>query len=824
VKKGAEKKADAVSLRSRAEKQLREKSPKTATAQSDADQKRLIHELRVHQIELEMQNEALRNAQHEIEESQTRYMDLYDFAPVGYLTFDEMGLISELNLAAARFLGMERKYLVNKPFPLFVEPEFRDVFYLHGQEVLRSTAKRTCELVLKRKDGTTFDAQMESIATQAGGSRAIRSVLTDITERKRAEQKLQKSEEWLRQFFSSIPDYCYLVSPEGKIIDANNAVLEALGYTREELIGRPIETIYAPGSQEKKRRLFNQWLKTGVVRNEEMTIRTKGGEERTVLLNTGSMRGRDGRIMHSTSIQTDITERKASEQAVKESEERFRLFFEQNNAGMLLTDPDSGALIDANPAAAKFYGYTREELCAMDIAQIDQSSRDEVLLESGRAVTGNSNYSIRSHLLANNKIRTVELYSTPITVGGRIMLFSVIHDITERKKLEEERIRLEGNLRQAQKLQAIGTLAGGIAHDFNNVLHTIMGFTEMAIESVPKASQEEKHLRYVLQSAHRGKDLVKQILAFSRKTEDLRHPVSLSPLIKETVQFLRSSIPTTIEIILDITATSDTILATSVEVQQVIMNLVTNAALSMQENGGILHISVTDMVFGDDSPVPEADMSPGEYAHLIVTDTGTGMTPNVVNHIFEPFFTTREAGRGTGMGLAVVYGIVKSLDGAITVESKPGIGSTFRVFFPTVRTDVQPEVLPTGQSPRGSEKILFVDDEGPLVELGKAVLEKLGYTVIALTDSTEALNLFSSDPSQFNLIITDQTMPKLTGLGLARKLLKIRKGIPIILCTGYSDSVSPAKAKRAGIREFLMKPFTNEELAEVLRRLLNHKN
>jgi CheY-like chemotaxis protein/two-component sensor histidine kinase len=370
-------------------------------------------------------------------------------------------------------------------------------------------------------------------------------------------------------------------------------------------------------------------------------------------------------------------------------------------------------------------------------------------------------------------------------------------------------------------MEAIGTLAGGIAHDFNNILAAIIGFSEMVEEDIPLGKPSVQHVQRVINAASRGRELVQQILAFSRKTEHARHPVSLSSVTNETVQFMRATIPATIDILLDSGPTSDTILATPVEVQQILMNLVTNASLAMQQHGGILHVSIADVDLEPDSPILEADMAPGEYLRLVVSDTGTGMTPDVVERIFEPFFTTREVGQGTGMGLAVVYGIVKSLHGNIQVESEQGVGTTFNVFFPKVRTDAIAETLSTEQSPGKRERVLFIDDEEFLVEWGQSLLERLGYEVTAMNDSTEAFETFSSDPSQFDLVITDQTMPGITGLNLAREILKIRPDIPVILCSGHSDAVTLDTLKEAGITEFLMKPLARKELAEIICRVLD---
>jgi signal transduction histidine kinase/ActR/RegA family two-component response regulator len=389
----------------------------------------------------------------------------------------------------------------------------------------------------------------------------------------------------------------------------------------------------------------------------------------------------------------------------------------------------------------------------------------------------------------------------------------------------DERRQTEEQLRQSQKMEAMGTLAGGIAHDFNNLLAAILGFTEMAAEDVQDRPEVGKSLRHVLTSAMRARDLVKKILAFSRKTSYERGPLSLVPLIEETVQLLRASIPATIVIKLSMTASSDTILASASEVQQILMNLATNASYAMQDKGGILEISLTDIDAETDSPAPAAEGMSGNCLQLIVKDSGIGMGPEVMKRVFEPFFTTREVGKGTGMGLSVVYGIVKDLQGVITVESEQGLGSTFRVSLPKAKTRPVEEQPHAVQLPRGRERILFVDDEDMLVEWGRAVLEKLGYTVEGATDSNEALKTFSSDPDQFDLVITDHTMPSMTGVQLSRELVRTRSDLPIILCTGHSETVSPEIAKEAGIREYLMKPVAKGDLAAAVRRALDaHKD
>jgi PAS domain S-box-containing protein len=393
------------------------------------------------------------------------------------------------------------------------------------------------------------------------------------------------------------------------------------------------------------------------------------------------------------------------------------------------------------------------------------------------------------------------------------------------RELQEEmakREKAEQQLRQAQKLEAIGTLAGGIAHDFNNLLAAIVINSEMALWDLPPASGVRNKLDLILKSGLRGQDLVRQMLLFSRKSEKKQEIISIAPLIKETFKLLRSAIPTTIQMNLHLATESDSAYADPSQIQQVIMNLCTNAAYAMRGTTGSIDISLQAVTFGP-TDLPEQDMQPGDYLVLSVKDTGSGMDEEVRKRIFEPFFTTKPVGEGTGLGLSVVYGIVKSHKGNITVYSEPGRGSVFKVYLPNADTRLSEKGEPPKPIPGGNERVLLVDDEEIIVNSVQNLLQHLGYRVTALTDSEEALRLFSENPSQFDLVITDQTMPCMTGEHLGKQLMSIRPDIPVILCTGYSDMISSERAMALGFRGYVMKPFTVREGAELVRSALDEK-
>lgn len=394
-------------------------------------------------------------------------------------------------------------------------------------------------------------------------------------------------------------------------------------------------------------------------------------------------------------------------------------------------------------------------------------------------------------------------------------------DITEQKRAETQKDELENRLQHAQKMEAIGTLAGGIAHDFNNLLGVILGYTDLAKEDAPPGTDLEKDLEEVYAAANRAKDLVKQILAFSRQTEVERLYIKIQPLVKESLGMLRSTLPSTIRITEDIDPDCGAVLADPSQVHQILMNLCTNAYHAMEATGGILSVLLKTVCIEPDDHKMLLDLSSGEYVKFTVSDTGVGIGPDVVKRIFDPYFTTKEVGKGTGMGLAIIHGIMKECGGAISVTSTLGQGAIFDVYFPVAKENRLPVTNEKKDIPRGNERVLLIDDESILADMGKDMLERLGYHVTVLYDSFQALELFKNDPEKFDLVITDQTMPGMTGVDLARRMLEIRATTPIILCTGYSNLIDDESIKGLGIKEFALKPLSRDVIAKLIRKTLD---
>jgi len=513
-------------------------------------------------------------------------------------------------------------------------------------------------------------------------------------------------------------------------------------------------------------------------------------------------------------LQQEIAERQRTEVALRASEERYRHLVENINDVIYATDAQ-GVLTYLSPAVEAQSGYTPAELIGHVFTDyVYQEDRQRILQRFEHLLTGHLEPSEYRMVTKTGAIRWIRSSSRCIYHGDQVVgVQGAYSDITEKRDLEEQ-------LRQAQKMEALGTLAGGIAHDFNNILSIILGNTELALFVRPANQPIHRPLEQIQQACMRARALVSQILSFSRKTPQELHLCRLSPIVHESLALMRALIPTTIDLRLDMTATADVVLADPAQIQQVVMNLVMNAAQAMEDAGGVLEVRLVDLAL-DERAAQRHELKPGAYVRLTVRDTGRGIAPAIIGRIFDPYFTTKEVGKGTGMGLAVVHGIVTHHGGVIRVQSEVGQGASFQVYLPAREAEPRLASPLTVSVLSGQERILFLDDEPALVSIGKEFLERLGYEVVTETSSQAALAVFTRQPERFDLVITDRTMPGMTGERFAQELRRIRPDIPIILCSGFRHPLNEEEARAIGIGAFLMKPFMLRELGETVRTVLH---
>lgn len=509
--------------------------------------------------------------------------------------------------------------------------------------------------------------------------------------------------------------------------------------------------------------------------------------------------------------------------ALQQSTHRYKTLFEGANDAIFLFDLED-RIRDANRVACERLGYSHPQL--LNMSPMDISTAEEAVMWPKRL------QQLRKigYLIYETVYRAKNGRLIPIEVSSRVIEFDeepsiliIARDISDRKEAEKEKIQLQLQLRQAQKMEAIGTLAGGIAHDFNNILQAIIGYTEITLFQIKEQTKAKDSLNEIIKACDRAKDLINQILSFSRRKEQKRKPIQISLMVKEVLKLIKASFPATIDIRQNIHPDSGMVEADPIQIHQIMMNLCTNAYHAMREKGGTLEVVLRPVEILSESAGENPELTPGAYVELVVKDNGYGISADKIDRIFEPYYTTKEMGEGTGLGLAVVHGIIKSYGGAVKVHSQPGKGSAFHVFFPRM---IQ-EIKVAGPGPQkkenilgGNENILLVDDDQAIVYIVKQMLENLGYNVTAKYSSMDALAHFSSQRNHFDLVITDMTMPKMTGDILAQRISQMRPDIPIILFTGYGDMIAQEKAKALGIRAFLMKPLQTRDLARTIREIL----
>ena len=502
---------------------------------------------------------------------------------------------------------------------------------------------------------------------------------------------------------------------------------------------------------------------------------------------------------------------------LRESEMRFRRILDTIPTGIMIVDAKTYQIVYVNPTAASLVGSQPDII-------IGKNCQNVLCSDSSGGCPMQPNHEIQQseQILNTADGRAIPILKTVsrTTLSGRECFMESFIDLSEQTRAEADRKKLENQLRQAQKMEALGTLAGGIAHDFNNILSAVLGYSELGMQDVGDSAHPlYPKLKAIHHAGLRARDLVEQILSFSRMQEQLQAPVKVSPIAKEALKLLQTSLPATIRIQASIQADCP-VLGDPTQIHQIIMNLCTNAYHAMLETGGDLKVSLEQMNISEPTSADTFNLKPGPYVRLTVSDTGSGISPAILERIFDPYFTTKAKGKGTGLGLSVVHGIVKSHRGEIFVESQVGKGTTATVWLPATGEETVEDGIQAAAIPRGSEHILLVDDEKDLVEIGKEMLQRLGYRITAVVGSIAALEQFKEDPLRFDLVITDYNMPGLSGDQLARQMLAIRAGTPIIVCTGFSEIFDPERAQAIGVRRTLLKPLTMEALAQAVREVL----
>jgi PAS domain S-box-containing protein len=753
-------------------------------------------------------------------ESESHLRTLIDTLPDLIWLKDPKGAYISCNSRFEDFFGAREKDIVGKTDYDFVDKELADFFRKNDREAIsKGQPGINEEKIVFANDGhhEILETIKTPIYANSGQLIGVLGIGRDITLRKQAEEVIRHERDQFDLIMETSPAGIVRVDKQGKIVYANNRAEKILGIRLSEggprtyddpvwkitdFYGNPVPAENLP---------FNRVRKTGrPIFDDQHAIEWPDGSQVFLSINAMPLRGDSGEFDGMVASIDDITEKYRAEQ-------NYKMLFTEMLDGFALHEivcDDSGNPVDyrfleVNPAFERLTGLNKESLIGRTV--LDALPRIEPLWvkKYGQvALTGVPD--------------SFESYSKDLDRHFRVTAFRyarnqfacIFVDVTVQKALERR-------INQAQKMESIGNLAGGIAHDFNNLLFPIMGMSELLMEDFGPDSIEYANAQEIYTAGKRGSQLVQQILAFSRQTENTMVPVRIQQILKEVLKLTRSSIPADIVIEADIRQDCGLVMADPTQIHQIAMNLITNAYHAVEEGGGRIGVQLREL----DSPDGEFSgnlLKKGGYVRLTVSDTGCGIDPQVINKIFEPYFTTKVQGKGTGLGLSVVYGIVKENKGEIKVRSEVGEGTVFDVILPLMDPSTvsisgsTPEIFKTG-----TERILLVDDEAPILKLEKQMLEKLGYTVTIQTGSVEALDLLSINPHAFDLVITDMSMPVMTGMDMASQIIKLRPDIPIILCTGFSERISEQSMEESGIRRLLMKPVVKYEMAKAIREVLD---
>jgi PAS domain S-box-containing protein len=749
-----------------------------------------------------------------LRQSEGNYRNLVNNISEGIFVVDQENNFTFANPALERMFGVEAGGLIGRCVNEFLDHTQKQI--LSRQDRLRLAGMSSSyQLRISRHDGQVRESMVSSSPSHGtdGTFRGASGVVQDITEQVQTLELLRANEEKFRHIYHNSPVMMYSIDSDGYIIDVNQKWLDETGYDRDEVIGHRADFLMVAESAMRLRQEYEPvFRRDGYIHDAPFTYTCRDGSLIEVLLNCEMSIDPSGRGI-SLAIVRNVTDQKIAEDQLRQ----VVIAVENAHEAIMTTDRD-GTITYVNPAFEKITGYSREESIGNSPHLIASGEHDsEFYREMWQTISRGDVW----HGKFVNRRKDGSRYQEEATISpvrngrGQIMGYvAVKKDVTRQLNMEEQ-------LKHSQKMEAIGTLAGGIAHDFNNILFAIVGNAEIAMDYLPANSLAESYLQAIIEASNRATGLVKQVLSYARKKESNKVPLQVDLLVREVLKLIRASLPATVEIRQNIVASNATVIADATEIHQLLMNLCTNAWQSMVSTGGILSVDLntftTDSVFLTNNP----DLKPGEYLRLRVSDTGEGIPREYMSRIFEPFFTTKEVGKGTGMGLSVVHGIVHSLQGSISVDSTVGRGTSFDIILPLSRKHGSLSSTELPGQPGGQEHVLLVDDEQIVVDVVSNMLKLLGYRVTAHQSSQQAWQEFQADPARFDLVITDQTMPQLTGEELATRMMSLRSDVPVIMCTGFSQTLPPERAREIGIREYMYKPVKLRELGVALRRVLD---
>jgi len=753
-----------------------------------------------------------------LRENEAFLKELIDAIPMPIFYKDRNGKYLGFNKAFETFFGETREHMIGKSVFDINPPELAKIYSAQDDELFSSGGVQRYESQWKNAHGRLCDFIFNKAAfTDGKGNVAgLIGVLIDISDRKKAEEELRES----KLFLDSMSDIAYRADDRGNLIWVNSAGESITGLSREDIIGKPFLPLFIESDHASLMEVYNRTLSGESLEN---TLTFTSGV--TCHFTSLPYRNENNDIVGTFGVARDITERISAEKALSVSEDRLKKAQKAAKIGNWEYDVATGK-VWGSEEAFRIYGIERKsEYLPLDEVEshiIEAKRVNQALID---LLTTEKEYDIEFQITQGNtqKIKTIHSIAELVKdhKGNPIKVLGVIQDITEKKAREEENIKLIGLLQHAQKLESIGNLAGGIAHDFNNILFPILGLSELLVEDLSPDSLEHENARQILKAAERGSDLVQQILAFSRQTDHKMMPIRIQNVLKEALKLARSTIPANIEIEQHIQRDCGLVNADATQVHQIAMNLITNAFHAVEHTDGKINVQLKEVTL-ESEDIADLLIEPGSYAMLTVSDTGCGIAPLNIKRIFEPYFTTKEQGKGTGLGLAVVYGIIKEHRGDIKVESELNEGTTFTVYVPLIEKPNNAESIERNVNyETGDEHILLVDDEKPILQVEKQMLERLGYQVTFRTSGLDALETFAANPNSYDMVISDMSMPNITGDKLAQKLISIRPDVPIILCTGFSERIEKGKADAIGIKGLLSKPIAKLEMAKMVRKVLD---